>query len=110
MIRLFEPEEKPGMDADVKPEMQTEETAPAENAWTPWSVEPRYSQPKPSYIPMPPPIVRAGFMRDGSPGFLVSEFGAKKLIRVEATPQNRAKENPRGFFSSLARLYHGGPR
>ena len=76
------------------------------------SGEARYSQPRPER-PRDggAPVVRAGFVGKGAnkqPGFIfLNENG--KVERQELTAENRAQERPRGFFQSLARLFHGGP-
>lgn len=52
-------------------------------------------------------VVFAGFTRDGSPGYIVREYGRRE-IREESRAENRAVESPAGFFRSLARLWAGG--
>jgi hypothetical protein len=80
-----------------------------------WSSPTMYSQPLAETIRADaPPIVFAGFVGGkGSRtiGFILRKLGRKagKPKQVEATRETIANEQPRGFFSSLARLYMGGP-
>jgi hypothetical protein len=67
---------------------------------------PRYSQPLAETPREASPVVFAGFV-GGEVGFILRQRGEKE-IRTEATRANSANERPRGFFSSLARLWAGG--
>ncbi len=71
---------------------------------------PRYSQPRPSSYRHvgEDGVLFAGFVGDHEPGFILRRGGREKEIQVEATRENSANERPRGFFSSLARLWAGG--
>lgn len=74
----------------------------------PCTAPPRYSAPFESAPAGEMPVTFAGFMRDGSPGYVLRYPHAnKKPVLVEATAENRANEHPGGFFSSLARLLWG---
>ena len=70
---------------------------------------PRYSQPLESTYRHvgEDGVLFAGFVH-GEPGFILRRGPGQKEIREEATQQNQANERPRGFFSSLARLWAGG--
>jgi hypothetical protein len=74
------------------------------------SGEARYSQPiEPTPRDVGGPIVKAGFIGKGAnkrPGFVfVNQKG--KAAHAEVTPATEAKQNPRGFFQSLARIFGG---
>jgi hypothetical protein len=73
--------------------------------------EAKYSQPLPEHPgPEGPPVVVAGFVGRGRhkrPGFIfLNQKG--KVAHAEVTPATEAKQNPRGFFQSLARIVFGG--
>ena len=85
--------------------------APEIQTWTPPDV--RYSQPLPERIGgLDGVIVRAGFVGKGANKRIGFHFVRKttngyKKEKVEVTRENEADERPRGFFSSLSRLYAG---
>jgi hypothetical protein len=75
--------------------------------------EARYSQPiEPTPRDVGGPIVKAGFVGKGAnkrPGFIFRNAKGQ-VAHAEVTPATEAKQNPRGFFQSLARIVFGGPR
>jgi hypothetical protein len=77
------------------------------------SGEARYSQPiEPTPRDVGGPIVKVGFIGKGAHkrvGFIfLNQRG--KVAQAEVTAETQAKQNPRGFFQSLARIVFGGPR
>jgi hypothetical protein len=72
----------------------------------PCTAEAKYSQPFESSPAEQLVVVYAGFVH-GQPGYIVRQRGHKPVLEM-ATPENQAREHPRGFFSSLARLAFGG--
>ena len=76
----------------------------------PRSSQARYSQPLESnYRDVGEAgVLYAGFMPDGSPGFILRRGAREKPIQVEASAANRANERPAGFFRSLAQLWASG--
>jgi hypothetical protein len=83
---------------------EQKESDPAEVIPPTRSAPTRYSQPLPASQRESPPVVFPGFVH-GQPGFILRRCRGQKEIRVEAGPENKAKEQPGGFAAALGKLW-----